>query len=120
MDEITMGELLGRRRLHKTPRGLYQPGQHGAVIIGDKAILSWVDNSGYLCIMPCEFTDDEWIGSQFIVRCGFQTVDSRNLGRKRDLDGDQVNAIKRAQKGKKKGAAAQATTPSSSPASEES
>jgi len=99
--ELTVGELLARRRLKQDTLGgveRYIPGQHSATMIGDQAILSYVDGTGFVCIVPCHFVDDEWITYAYVVRCGLLTVDSRFMGRPQPLSEASVRALQAAVK----------------------
>ena len=61
MSKVTIGEALARRRLKPGPdstgREGYAKGQHHASRIGDDdCVLSYVDRSGAVCIIPVSYT----------------------------------------------------------------
>jgi hypothetical protein len=63
---VTVGEIISRRRLKSQSDDFYEPGQHKAVAVEDKAVLSWVDGVGVLIIMACHRVGgqdniEEWV-----------------------------------------------------------
>lgn len=99
--EITMGELLSRRRLRKQPDPVkkYVPGQYHAKFLSKTdAIVSYVDTDGGLCLLPVWYNDEaeQWEHRQAIVRCSFKAVEVRYRPRGGQLQAEMVNALKKA------------------------
>lgn len=102
---LSMGEALTGRRLAKETRSgieYFQEGQHSARRLTDTDVLvSFVDTSGYVCMIPCTFTDDEWMHRGQMVRAGQHAVDVRQLPRSYPIQ-SHVEAIKAINKTTKK------------------
>lgn len=70
-------EIVALRRLDTESRGgfeRFQPGQHRAKFYGDSAHLTYVDDSGALVLMICDYRDDEF----FLASMQCPRVDIRN------------------------------------------
>ena len=97
--EFTLGELIARRKLRTVGRvPSYSPGQHEAKIVGSKAILSYVDMGGAVCIIPCEKTNDEWFHLGFAFRVGHATAEVRYLPRSWPMSAEMRDALVHADK----------------------
>lgn len=58
---LTVGEVFARRRLESQSDDFYQPGQHKAVAVEDKALLSWVDGVGRVIMLVAHQIEGEWV-----------------------------------------------------------
>lgn len=59
---LTVGEIIARRKLKKQSDEFYEPGQHRAVAVEDKALLTWVDGVGRLIMLAAHQDEDEtWV-----------------------------------------------------------
>lgn len=103
--EITMGELLSRRKLRKQedPVKRYIPGQFRALLLSqDDALVSYVDTDGGLCILPVWWSEEggQWQHRQVIVRCTFKTAEVRYRPQGGHLAAEIVNALTKAREAK--------------------
>lgn len=100
--KVSIGEALARRKLKKITTGGgkvegYVVGQYSAVLIGtEDAVVSYVDNGGTVCIMPCECIDGEWYHRGVMIRASQNFATDRNLPRTRSLNDLEVRAIQAA------------------------
>lgn len=95
---ITIGEALARRRLKPGPdstgRMGYEKGQHHAARLGDDdCVVSYVDRSGAVCIIPCERRDGEWFQKGVMICASPNFATQRNLPRGFKLTDALVRAI---------------------------
>jgi len=105
---LTLGELVSRRRLKhsSSPKG-YVPDQLAATVMGDTSVLSWVDDSGAVCVVYCTYRDDEWVTHPQVVRAGLQWIELRPVPRSLATNDKYLRCIQLAQS-KKKGRRSQA------------
>lgn len=90
---VSIGEALVRRKLDKHETG-YLAGQYHASRLGpNDVLLSWVDRSGNVCIVPCELRDGEWFQRQVMVTADQLRAGTRTLGRGFALTEEMIRAI---------------------------
>lgn len=115
----TLAELVLRRRLKSRNNELvgilYEPGQHSASIIGDEAIVSFVDSGGWAIQAFLQRDGDDWaLKSDIIMAVNPYGMECRRVGRGFPLAPSIQTALRDAEaKGtQKKGAAnKKSTTP---------
>lgn len=97
MSDITIGEAIARRKLETSVYGsntIYVQGQHFASRLGpNDCVLSWVDPSGGLCVVPCEQILGEWFHRGVMVYCTLSGSFPRVLPRAFALTGPMIQAI---------------------------
>lgn len=113
MSEVTVGELFaGRRFRTETQAGKLQfvPGHYKGRRIGQgDGILSYVDPSGVLCVIPCEYVEDEWMPRGMMVRFGVQSAEVRRMPPGARLSDPGQRAMEEAGKKQPRTAASQTT-----------
>lgn len=97
MSDITIGEALSRRKLKTEPYGtrtIYSSGQDYAVRLGpDDSLVSWVDPSGGLCVLPCEKVNNEWFHRRLMIYCSVDRAECRDIHRSFVLLPNMLRAI---------------------------
>lgn len=99
---ISIGEALARRKLVKvtTANGTvhgYQQGQYKATRLGpDDALLTYVDGSGAVCIVPVERRDGEWFLRGVMIRATQHFAEARYPPRASTIAQDGIRAIQAA------------------------
>lgn len=83
MSDISVGELMVGRKLRThsvNGKRQYLPGQDkGRRISKTDGIVSYVDREGALCIMPCEYIEDEWMPREVMFRIGLGHAEVRKV-----------------------------------------
>lgn len=86
MSKVTVGEAVARRKLKTRNKEKYVTGQGKVSKLSDEdAIVSYVDNSGSVNILPCECRNDEWFHRGIIIVADTFTATVRNIPRQSPL-----------------------------------
>lgn len=99
---LSIGEILARRKLDKNEEGqheFYLPGQHKAVAVDDKAMLSWVDSVGRLVMAAAHKVEDVWVlvKPAHVISIGLNgQMDVHRFAASYRFDEKQVNALNEA------------------------
>lgn len=105
---VTVGEIVARRRLKSQNDDFYEPGQHKATAVEDKAVLTWVDGVGVLIIMACHKVGgmdniEEWalVKPGHVIMIGRNgSIQMRPFAASYRFDEKQTNALNDAMKKK--------------------
>lgn len=103
---VSVGEIISRRKLEKQSDVFYATGQHKAVIVEEKALLSWVDSVGQLIMITATKQEtspgvEEWVvirPAHAILIALSGTIQSRPFSPSYRFDDAQVDAMEEALK----------------------
>lgn len=99
MSKITVGEAIVRRKLKTRSTTKYAGGQGKVSKLSDEdAIVSYVDHSGSVNIIICEFHDDEWFHRGLVIVADCLTAEVRKIPRRVPLRGEVQTLLRAAYK----------------------
>lgn len=107
---VSVAEIIVRRKLEKQNDVYFEPGQHKAVMVENKALLSWVDGVGQLIIITAKKEEtsegvEEWlvIKPAYAVLIALNgTIQARPFAVSYRFDDNQTNALEEALAASKK------------------
>jgi hypothetical protein len=107
---VSVAEIIARRKLTKQNEMYFDPGQHKAVMVEDKALLSWVDSVGQLIMLTATKEEtspgfEEWVvikPAHAILIALDGTIQARPFAVSYRFDDQQTNALNEAAKKRKK------------------
>lgn len=107
---VSVAEIIARRKLTKQNDTYFDPGQHKAVMVEDKALLSWVDSVGQLIMITVKQEEtspgvEEWVvikPAHAILIALDGTIQARPFAVSYRFDDHQTDALNEAQEARKK------------------
>lgn len=108
--DIAIGELIAQRKFRRETIGgvpRFTPGQYASKkVSANDALVTYVDTSGAVCLVPCTRLDDgEWVHRGVVFRVAFTGAEVRPLPNSFRLTDLMVRAIQQ----KKRTAASSST-----------